>query len=113
MLVLSELAKSNDMELPDDLADYMFESGFRSPTKIVNLVVPLMIYMKTQELINVSRKEMIPILKDIRSNPDYIKLKNNMRELIENSVTENMAGTGLFKETSKGVLRVAKCACNM
>ena len=110
---LSALAESNDTELPENLIDYIYKKGFREPRKIVNLVVPLLIFLKTQQYLDVSREEMFEILKgDIRNTQEYAQLKSKTLKLVEDSLENDMIGTGLFKEVSSGVIDVVEICCN-
>lgn len=110
---LEALAESNDTSLPENLIEQIYAKGFRDPRKIVNLVVPLLIFLKTQEYLDVSREVMLQILKgDIRKTPEYIQLKSKTLKLVKDSLEKNMIGTGLFEDVSTGVMDVVELCCN-
>lgn len=110
---LEALAESNDTSLPENLIEQIYMKGFRDPRKIVNLVVPLLIFLKTQEYLDVSREVMLQILKgDIRKTPEYIQLKSKTLKLVKDSLEKNMIGTGLFEDVSAGVMDVVELCCN-
>lgn len=110
---IEALAESNDTTLPGNLIEQIYAKGFRDPRKIVNLVVPLLIFLKTQEYLDVSREVMLQILKgDIRKTPEYIQLKSKTLKLVKDSLEKNMIGTGLFEDVSTGVMDVVELCCN-
>lgn len=110
---IEALAESNDTTLPENLIDQIYAKGFRDPRKIVNLVVPLLIFLKTQDYLDVSREEMLEILKgQVRETQEYARLKWNTLRLVKDSLATDMIGSGLFEDVSNGIMSVVELCCN-